>query len=238
MSSEKGTNASLRTQIRFSARRGATLAATLGALLFGSYGQLSAQSAPTPAGTVGWNLVARAVINPTNGNAFVYGYFTQINGINAPLFSSPSPSEASAYFTFRSTPFQIQPIGNNGDISISNVTPGMFSIYQNSSPHGDWTNPDTFSSGQVIATYNRDGFQLNKYANTTLEASTSTLATSLVFNFANNSSNFSTLIPAVTSTNTFSNTPLMGVSADYPLALAFTGHAVILQSPRIEFILF
>jgi hypothetical protein len=101
--------------------------------------------------------VGRAYLN-SSGQGEVVGYFTDITGIGASdtLFSKKGPpSEVTAFFTFRSDVFSLKPLPTNGDIGLDLVSAGTFDIYHNSNPQGDWSNPDTYSSGQLVAHFMR-----------------------------------------------------------------------------------
>ena len=92
-----------------------------------------------PAGTggaVACYYVARAYINPDNGTAITYGYFTIISGITGPLFSG-APSENTAFFTYRTDVVQGTMLPTNGDVGIILFAPGTLSLYFNPAPAGD-----------------------------------------------------------------------------------------------------
>ncbi|HEX8895929.1 MAG TPA: hypothetical protein VF783_21585, partial [Terriglobales bacterium] len=104
-----------------------------------------------PAAEVVWQHVGRVYLNPNTGEAVWAGYIVHINGINSSLFNG-SPSEATAYFTFSTDVLSLTPMPNNGDMTLSLVSAGTFNVYYNNSPSGDWSNPASFTSGQLIAT--------------------------------------------------------------------------------------
>ena len=72
--------------------------------------------------------VGRLLLNPSNGTVTVVGYFTDLEGIAGPLFDG-APSEATAYFTFRSDVFSSQSLPTNIDMAISLGNPGTYTIY-------------------------------------------------------------------------------------------------------------
>ena len=123
-------------------------------LLGGFSSQAEAQQKPwaeaqqTPAGAVACYFVGRGFVSADFSQGEVVGYFTDINGIGASdtLFNG-SPSEQTAFFTFRSNGFSLTPL-LNGDIGLDLVSAGTFNIYHNPNPNGDWSKPDTFSGGQ------------------------------------------------------------------------------------------
>jgi len=102
---------------------------------------------------VGRNFVTD-VTGPGAGEAFTVGYYTYIAGIPQPLFSDPiAVGEATAYFTFRSEPYSFSTFAND-DILVRTVTPGfLIKLYYNQTPDQTFDDPDTFSDGQLIATF-------------------------------------------------------------------------------------
>jgi hypothetical protein len=50
----------------------------------------------------------------------------------------------------------LTPMPGNADLALYLVSAGTFNVYYNSKPDGDWSNPATFSDGQLIATFKRD----------------------------------------------------------------------------------
>lgn len=122
-------------------------------LLVGCLATSQAQQA-VPAAQVVWQHVGRFYLNPNTGQAVYAGYLVHINGINSSLFNG-SPSEATAYFTFSTDVLSLTPMPNNGDMALSLVSAGIFNVYYNNNPNGDCSNPASFSSGQLIATFTR-----------------------------------------------------------------------------------
>jgi hypothetical protein len=102
---------------------------------------------------VGRNFVTD-VTGPGAGKAFTVGYYTYIAGIPQPLFSDLiAVGEATAYFTFRSEPYSFSTFAND-DILVRTVTPGfLIKLYYNQTPDQTFDDPDTFSNGQLIATF-------------------------------------------------------------------------------------
>ncbi len=181
-----------------------------------------AQSAPL--GSVAWYQVGRTALNPANGTGFAYGYYTQIAGINSLPFSG-TPSEKTAVFTFRTSVFQLVPLPANGDITLSVALPDTFNIYLNASPAGDWTNPDTFSSGQIVATYSRTQFLLSIFATSGTGTEYAVLTSSQKYSFNGATVDFASIIPAATITSSYSPTIFPGV-ASFPVGLAFSGQSI------------
>src|ERR1700680_4931169 len=87
------------------------LVTALTVLLSGIFSPGEAQQRPRPkaqqipAAAIACYFVGRGFLNAI-GQGEVVGYFTNINGIPAPLFSG-DPSEKTAFFTFRSDVFSL-----------------------------------------------------------------------------------------------------------------------------------
>lgn len=182
-----------------------------------------------PAARVAWHAAGRAFLNPANGTGFVVGYFSFLEGVPGPLFNGTS-SEATAFFTFRSDVFSLEPLPANGDVALVLVASGNLSLYFNSSPAGVWTNPDSFSSGELIATFSRHPGQLIQIGPASYDTFSAGLASSADFVFQGRIFNFSKLLPyGVTNTNVSSNTPLAGLT-DFPVSFPFGSVAVAVGS--------
>src|ERR1700730_2463982 len=107
------------------------------AILIGWLSSVEAQQIPSSA--VACYFVGRGYLNPSNGQGEVVGYFTNITGISGLLFNG-SPSEQTAFFTFRSNVFSLTPLPANGGFGLDLVSAGTFNIYFNQKPNGDWSN--------------------------------------------------------------------------------------------------
>lgn len=191
-----------------------------------------------PAAAVACYFVGRAFLSADFSRGEVVGYFTDINGIGAAnaLFNG-MPSEQTAIFTFRSNVFSLTPLPPNGDVGLDLVSAGTFDIYYNSAPSGDWTKPDTFSSGQLVAHFSRpevlfvqilqsDVASPPPFESISEHAITETLISSQSFTFKGHQFDFNTLVPGgVTLHELFSNTGVPGV-ADLPVGLAFAGNCL------------
>jgi hypothetical protein len=168
--------------------------------------------AGVPSGQNAWLGSARGLINPSSGTAQVVGYFTFVEGIPGPFFND-SPSEATAFFTFRSDTISLTPpIRNGPNLSVTTFSPGTFSVYFNASPDGDFSNADTFSSGQLIATFERSsGMIVVNGASTGTSTFSAKLISSRDFQFQGKTVNFRSLVPhGVTVLATTSNVIVVG----------------------------
>jgi hypothetical protein len=180
-----------------------------------------------PAARVVMYLVGRGFLNPSNGQGEVVGYITDISGIPGPLFSG-LPGESTAFFTFRSDIFTLQPLPTNGDVGLSLVTPGTVSLYLNANPDGDWSNPDTFSSGQLIATFKRGESLFLQIGPASSHVLSESLVSSSDFQFAGKKFNLDRLADGVTFSEFISNTPVAGV-AGLPVGLPFAANAMAVE---------
>lgn len=195
--------------------------ATLAILLFGPTVRAE-QHEEIPAGQVVWQHVGRIYINPNSCKAVYVGYLVHVNGIASPLFSGV-PNEASAYYTFSTDVLSLTPLPANGDVALSLVSAGTFSVYYNSQPRGDWKDPGTFSSGVLIATFKRDESLFPQIGPVGFHSLSESLASSRSFRFDGQTFNFERMTPhGVTFAQYFSSTPLSGVT-DYPIAFAAAG---------------
>ena len=175
-----------------------------------------------PAAQVVWQHVGRIYLNPNTGKAVYVGYVVHINGIDSSLFNG-SPSEATAYFTFTSDVLQLTPLPNNGDVALDLVSAGTFSVYYNTSPNGDWSNPATFSGGKLIATFSRKESLFPQFGPIGFHNLSETLESSRSFTFEGQTYDFNRMTPhGITFAQFLSTSPLTGTT-DYPVAFAVVG---------------
>jgi hypothetical protein len=183
-----------------------------------------------PAAEVVWQHVGRIYLNPDTGKAIWAGYVVHLNGVNGPLFNG-SPSESTAYFTFSTDVLQLTPMPNDGDIALSLVSAGTFSVYYNASPNGDWSNPATFSSGKLIANFSRKESLFPEIGPVGFHALSESLLSSQTFMFEHQSLDFNRITPnGITFAQFFSTAPLTG-TAEYPLAFAGVGTTMAIGGP-------
>jgi hypothetical protein len=180
-----------------------------------------------PAGALFSHFVARVLVNPSNGTAMAVGYFTVLERIAGPLFDG-APSEATAFFTFRSDvgpPSTILP--TNIDLAVNLGSAGTYGVYFNSAPNGNWSSPDSFSSGQLIATFQRTTINTISVGPVNTNVFSSDLVSSSDFTFRGKTYNLNRIVPnGLTNYQLGSNTPAASGVADFPLAFAFAGSAV------------
>jgi hypothetical protein len=190
---------------------------------------LSANDHSEVSGRVGAGGIVYQYVGRVNlGTGTVYGYFTQIAGIppESPLFKG-TPSESTAYFTFRAD-IKFTPLAGNGDLAGGQfavlpivVVPGDFKVYFDSAPNRNWNDPNTFSSGQVIATFSRTLDQQTVIGPISTNAATATLKSSIPVLFNLQIFNLGRIVPeGVTNLTTVNNTALAGG------AFAFGGYGL------------
>jgi hypothetical protein len=81
-----------------------------------------------------------------------------LDGVSAPLFDVAHgvPGEKTALMTFRSDVFSATQI-YNGNVLVLNWPPApsapVVKFYLNNSPNQDWSQPDSFSGGQLIGSF-------------------------------------------------------------------------------------
>ncbi len=193
-------------------------------MLLGSFAQAGAQE-PTPAAQTVWQHVGRVYVNPTTGAAVYAGYVVHINGITSSLFNG-SPSQATAFFTFSTDVLTLTPLPSNGDVTLSFVSAGTFSVYYNTSPAGDWSNPASFAGGQLIATFHRDQSLFPEIGPIGFHSLSETLVSSQSFTFDGQTYNFNRIAPhGITFAQFFSTNPQTGTAA-YPYAFAGAGSTI------------
>ena len=136
-----------------------------------------AQSGNNPwkklSGALAVQAIGRIVVG-ADGTADIFGYFTYVEGIEGSLFSG-TPSESTAYLTFRSerTSVQVVPNGSIYHLLAQPLT-GTFTpvhVYYQSNPSHDFNVPESLSQGETIATYRTRGLRA-----TVVPPSTFTLA--------------------------------------------------------------
>ena len=183
---------------------------------------LEAQAAG--AGSLATNFVGRFYFNPETLQGFVAGYLPDIAGIAGPLFNGP-PSEETAYFTFRSNVFQFTQLPTNGDLQLFLLSAGTYAIYFNATPIGDWSNPDTFSSGKPIAQFKRPEGLTLEFPETIEHIIGEDLASTQPFIFHGRNYDFRSIAPGgLTLFNTASTTPLSGNGiSGVPLVFPYAG---------------
>ena len=126
--------------------------ALLGALILAPVAAFpQGQGATGAAGDIQFELVGQ-FINQTPTTSQQFGYLTYINGISGEeaLFHASPENETTALFTFYNDTVNERVI-NNGPFRIINRT-GTTTIYLDTTPDGNFSNPDSFRDGEPIQT--------------------------------------------------------------------------------------
>lgn len=194
-------------------------------LFLGCLPSLEAQKEIPTAQTV-WQHVGRVYLNPDTGKAVYAGYVVHLDGFSDSLFNG-SPGEGTAFFTFSTDVLSLTPMPSNGDLTLYLVSAGIFKVYYNPTPNGDWSNPGTFSSGQLIATFKRDQSLFPFFTTLGVHALSETLGSSQEFMFNGQTYNFNRMVPnGITFASFFSSTPQSTGRTDYPVALTAAGTTI------------
>jgi hypothetical protein len=171
-----------------------------------------------------WYVIGRVLISP-DGQGQETGFFVYLNGVPDPLFSGP-PSEQTAHFTVRSDPFKIQNF-INGDLQATLLSVGLFKLYYNEKPRGDFRKPDTFSSGKHIASFRRTHAMLVSVGPVTSDVFSAELVEAHDFTFKGVTYNLKQSAPhGITEVGTASTTSLPGVEG-FPVVLPFVGSSLV-----------
>ena len=177
---------------------------------------------PIPANQVVWQHVGRIYLNPNTGKLLYVGYLAHLNGVSNSLFAGP-PGESTAYFTFSTDVISLSPLPPNGSVSLSFASAGTFNVYYNARPNGDWSNPATFSSGQLIATFVREESLLPLLGPIGLHSLSEALDSAHSITFEGRPLDFKRLTPnGITFAQFLSSSPLTGI-ANYPVSFAAAG---------------
>lgn len=131
-----------------------TTAVALATLPFG-FGQSNDSRPKLATGFLAGQAVGRTLLDG-DGTIDTFGFFTSLEGLGNQLFSG-APSEKTAHFTYRASKARMVPIANLGIFQIG-LTPAsgddvLYRVFFNANPNQDFNRPDSFSDGQVIATY-------------------------------------------------------------------------------------
>jgi hypothetical protein len=185
-----------------------------------------------PAAQTVWQHVGRFYVNPNTGQSVFAGYVVHLNGVSASLFNGP-PSEATAHFTFSTDVISLTPMPSNGDLSLYLVSAGTFNVYYNANPNGNWSDPTTFSGGQLVATFARPESLFPQFTTVVgVHPVSETLQSSRTFIFNGQSLNFNHMAPhGVTFTSYLSTNALSTGLKNYPIAFAAAGTTIAVGEP-------
>src|SRR5215831_9497213 len=212
-------------------KSGQAMIVALTVLTIALLGTVAPSQAQVPAAQVVWQHVGRVYLDPNTGKAVYAGYLVHLNGLPSSLFNG-APSEATAHFTFSTDVLQLTPLPSNGDVALTLVSAGTFNVYYNAVPSGNWNNPSSFSSGQLIATFTREESLFPQMGAFSFHSLSEVLTLSSKFIYNGQKYNLKDIAPnGITFAQFFSNTPLSGV-AGYPIAFAAAGTTIAVGEPR------
>ena len=97
----------------------------------------------------------------------------------------------------------LTPLPANGDIGLDFVFAGTFNVYYNANPNGDWSNPNTFTDGQLVARFSRNETLFVQIGPVSHHVLTETLLYSQNFRFNNKTYSFRRLTPDGITLNQF-----------------------------------
>jgi len=184
---------------------------------------------PTGAGGLVAHWVARLYIDLATGDGQCIGYFTSVAGIAGPFFHG-TPGEGTAYFTFRSDVFKLTALPSAGDLQPDLLSAGNYAIYLNRQPIGDWSAPDTFSSGQRIAAFKRPESLVSLFPQSFHAAIGEELVSTQPFLFKGHTYDFSAIAPhGLTLFDFGSMNPLTGSGVGvgrFSLVLPYAGSSI------------
>ena len=114
-----------------------------------------------PAGAVAFHFVSRISFFAPPTPPVLVGYMAFIEGVPGPFFDGTgTPGEATAFFTLRATfgPAAPIPLNPGSNVEVLLIPPGTtFDVFLDETPNQDWANPDSFSDGDLIATFDESG---------------------------------------------------------------------------------
>ncbi len=194
---------------------------------------------PPPAGLTVLTYQNRLYLNgapPTE--VLVAFYFTDIAGVPSPLVEYAGSDAIQAYFTALYDNTGAIPVAN-GDVSTVVFIPGhRFNVYFNSTPGQSWSNPASFASGELVATFESSigtSASTPPPPNTVITNVTQSyiLKWSKNFVFRGKTYNFRHLIPnGFTTGNVTSGTAnFPALAAGFPIVSAAAGSFVAVGGP-------
>ena len=170
----------------------------------------------------------------TRGTAQWIGDRPYLAGITGSFFSG-TPSESTAFFTFRSMPFQEQmiPNGNLTELFPTSASgPVQIGVYFNPMPNGNFQQPDTFAEGQLIA-YLQPQRATGTFTGSLATATgTYDLVSSVDFIFGGQIYNLAKLTPALTVSLLFGAPVSVSYGGSTAISSSFGGYALAVGKMR------
>jgi hypothetical protein len=134
----------------------------LGTLPVAAQLKLAAQLNKVMPATVAAHMAGRLAGVP-NGDVEIIGYITYVEGIGGNVFAG-APSEKTSLISFRTDLCRLNTIPNGGALEVSRQIPpsgepSHTRLYYDPAPARDFDNPETFSTGQLIAVLRAHPYQ-------------------------------------------------------------------------------
>lgn len=182
-----------------------------------------------PAGAVAFHFLGRFTVFPPPDGPLLTGYIAHLENVDGPLFDG-APGVETAHFTLTfaggAPPVSLDP-GSNLQVNLFPPGP-TFDVYFDATPDQDWSDPGSFSDGELVATFLESAF-LGSSVNepdgsgVAYNLFSSELIYSKKFLFHGTKVDFAKLMPnGVTINNFATRTPVSFV----PFTRAFSGSGV------------
>lgn len=177
-------------------------------------------------GTIVYNYVGRIYIDPATGTGQVAGYFPSIASIGIDKAFQGTPTEATAFFTYRSEPLRFTNLPSDGDTAITLLDAGKWHIYFNPNPASNWNEPSSFSQGQLIADLTHNALAIVSTGQAHQAVFSGELLAGYDFVFNGKNLNLADFFPdGITNFSSATNTVVRGPS-DFPVTFPDAGWAV------------
>ena len=196
---------------------------------------MSAQEGRPPTGRVAYHFVARLLQSPS-GTFFVIGYVNFLDGVSAPLFAG-APGEKTALMTFRSDTFSAAPLFNGNVLALNwpSAPAPVVTFYLNNSPNQDWNQPNSFSSGQPIGSFNARVGQIAITGSTAVVTYSYDWVSTQNFSLGGKMFNLGRLSPGGgTISNYVSTVPVTTTVSGFPTALTSAGTSFVIGQSANE----
>lgn len=181
-----------------------------------------------PIGGIVFQYVGHVYINPATGSGEVAGYFSSIAGVDQPF--QGAPSEATAYFTYRSEPLTFTALPADVDTTMTLLNAGKWHIYFSSNPASNptsWADPASFSHGQLVADLDHNGLQIVSSGPVHNAVFAGELLASYDFVYAGRTVNFAQFFPdGITNFSAATNTLMQGGAPGFPIVFADAGWSI------------
>ncbi len=183
-------------------------------------------------GRIAYQYTGRIALDFTKGTGVVTGYFTQFAGLPTEALFNGTPSESTAFLTFRAD-INFLPLPGNGALGPNNfavlptlVAPGPFKVYFTANPSHSWNDAASFATGNLIGTFAREGEQFSLIGPIGLNTASAALESSAPFTLGGAERSLRRIVPrGVTNITTGNNVPLSGSTPTAPI-FAFADYAL------------